>query len=313
MKIFVVGATGVLGRATIPRLVAAGHEVRGLARSPEKAAQLAAEGAEPVEGVDLFDADAVRGAVHGAEAVVHMATSIPPISKAWRAKAWATNDRLRAEATPILSDAARGAGAERFIKESVSFFYEPQGDAWITEDSPLDEHPFGAATLAAERTAVAFGGGGGGEGSRSGVALRFGLFYSPDARALDEGLTMSRLGFGPMVGRPEAYQPSIHVDDAARAIVAALGAPTGFYNVADEPITKGDWNEAFFKAFGIEKKPRATSKAALKLGGRKVDVLAGSRRVSSQRFRDATGWVPDHADARIGLEATAAAHRAQGS
>ena len=56
-----------------------------------------------------------------------------------------------------------------------------------------------------------------------------------------------------MVGRPEAYQPSIHVDDAAAAIVAALDAPSGFYNVADQPITKGEWNAAFAEAFGIEK------------------------------------------------------------
>ncbi len=317
MKVFIAGATGVLGRATVPRLVAAGHEVRGVARSPEKAARLRAAGAEPVEGLDLFDPAAVRGAVEGADAVVHMATNIPPVSKAWRAKAWAMNDRLRREATPILVDAARASGVQRFVKESVCFFYVPQGDAWIDEDSPITRNEFGEATLGAEDAAVGFGDGARGDGDgdrgdgggRVGVALRFGLFYSADARALTEGLSMARFGTGPMIGRPDAYQPSIHVDDAGAAVVAALEAPGGYYNVADEPITKGEWNAAFFDAFGITRKPRATPKVALKAGGAKADVLAGSRRVSSQRFRDATGWAPQYPDAVVGLKAVAAAHR----
>jgi nucleoside-diphosphate-sugar epimerase len=303
MKVFVAGATGVLGRAAVPRLVAAGHDVVGTARTEEKAAQLRAHGAEPVS-VDLYDPAAVRAAVDGCEAVVHMATSIPPIAKAWRTKAWADNDRLRSEGTRILADAADAAGVTRLVKESVCFFYVPQGDAWIDEDSPIDEQPLSAATLSAERIAVAFG-----REGRTGVALRFGLFYSHDARSLEESLTVARRGIGPMIGRPEAYQPSIHVDDAASAIVAALDAPTGFYNVADEPITKAAWNAAFAETFGIDKKMRATPKVALAAGGSKASVLAGSRRVSSTRFREATGWSPEHPDAIVGLKAVAAAWR----
>jgi nucleoside-diphosphate-sugar epimerase len=307
MKVFVAGSTGVLGRATVPRLLAAGHQVRGTARTEAKAAQLRALGAEPVT-VDLYDGDAVRAAVDGCDAVVHMATSIPPIAKAWRAKAWADNDRLRAEGTVILADAAVQAGVSRLVKESVCFFYVPQADAWIDEDGPIDEQPFSAATLGAERAAVAFGTDG-----RAGVALRFGLFYSHDARSLDESLRMARRGIGPMVGRPEAYQPSIHVDDAASAVVASLDAPSGFYNVADDPVTKAEWNAAFADAFGIDKKMRPTPKAALAAGGQKASVLAGSRRVSSRRFREATGWTPEHPDAVIGLKAVAARWRGEGS
>jgi nucleoside-diphosphate-sugar epimerase len=299
MRVFVAGATGVLGRATVPRLIEAGHEVTGVARSPEKAAQLVAQGARPVE-VDLFDPTAVRAAVQDHDAVVHMATSIPPIAKAWRTKAWATNDRLRREGTPILATAAREAGATRFVKESVCFFYADHGDAWIDEDSPIDDQPFSAATLEAERAAVAFTGDG-----RTGVALRFGLFYSADARALEESLSVARKGLGPMIGRPESYQPSIHVDDAATAIVASVTAPAGFYNVADDPITKAEWNAAFADAFGIDRRQHATPKAVLAAGGKKVSVLAASRRVSSARFMAATGWSPVYANAIIGLKAMA--------
>ena len=128
MKVFVAGATGVLGRAAIPRLVAAGHEVRGAARSPEKADQLRAQGAEPVT-VDLFDPASVRAAVDGCQGVIHMATNIPPLTKAWKGSAWATNDRLRREGTQVIADACRDAGVEVLVKETVSFFYEDGGDA----------------------------------------------------------------------------------------------------------------------------------------------------------------------------------------
>ncbi|MGI8755300.1 MAG: NAD-dependent epimerase/dehydratase family protein, partial [Acidimicrobiales bacterium] len=92
------------------------------------------------------------------------------------------------------------------------------------------------------------------------------------------------------------------------AIVAALDAPTGYYNVADEPVTKGRWNEAFFEAFDIAKKPRPLPTLLLKAGGAKAEVLAGSRRITSQKFREATGWEPTYPDATIGLKAIAATY-----
>jgi nucleoside-diphosphate-sugar epimerase len=302
MKIFLAGGTGVLGRATVPRLVAAGHEVTAVARSEAKAAQLRDQGAEPCT-LDLFDAAAVRAAVEGHDAVIHMATSIPPLSRALRSGAWATNDRLRREGTQILADAARDAGAQVFIKELVCFFYPDRGAEWIDEDVPRDRAPFSAASLDAEDIALAFTGDG-----RRGIALRFGLFYSADGRSTQEGLRLARFGIGPMMGLADAYQPSIHVDDAAAAVVAALEAPAGAYNVADEPITKGEWNEAFRRAFGLRRKLRSTPRLLMKLGGRKIAVLGASRRDSSRRFRDATGWVPVHRDATVGLEQVAAEH-----
>jgi nucleoside-diphosphate-sugar epimerase len=300
MKVFVAGATGVLGRATIPRLVAAGHEVRGSARSEEKADQLRAQGAEAIM-VDLFDPVAVRAAVDGCQGVIHMATNIPPVTKAWKGSAWAMNDRLRREGTHVMAEASRDAGVEVLVKETVSFFYEEGGDAWIDEAWPLVRQPFSAASLDAEEITLAFTGEG-----RRGVVLRFGLFYSHDARSLEESLKVARTGFGPMVGAADAWRASIHVDDAAAAVVAALGAPAGAYNVADEPITNAEWNEAFAGAFGF-KKLRATPKVAMKAGGRKMDVLGASRRIDSSKFKQATGWSPQHPDARLGLKAVAEA------
>lgn len=306
MKVFVAGATGVLGRATVPRLLAAGHQVRGHARSPGKATQLEAQGAEPVE-VDLYDPASVRAAVDGCDAVVHMATHIPSLTKMAMSSAWSENDRLRAEGTPILVAAAIDAGATVFVKEGICFTYEDGGDAWLDEDAPLDAGEVMQSALLAEQAAVGFGDGAAG---RRGVALRFGLFYSHDARSIDEYLRLAKLGQSPMVGPPEAYQPSIHVDDAGAAVVAALDAPTGVYNVADEPITKGEWTAAFREAFGL-RKLRPTPKLLLRVAGKKAGPLGASRRVSSQRFRDATGWAPMHPDSTVGLKAVAAAYQAQ--
>ncbi len=304
MKVFVAGATGVLGRAAVPRLIAAGHEVRGHARSPEKAAQLRAQGAEPVE-VDLYDPASVRAAVDGCDAVVHMATHIPSLSKMALSSAWKQNDRLRAEGTPILVAAAIDAGATVFVKEGVCFAYADGGDAWLDEDAPLDTGEVMQSGLLAEQATIGFGDEAAG---RRGVALRFGLFYSHDASSIHDYLRLAKLGQSPMVGPAEAYQPSIHVDDAGAAVVAALDAPTGIYNVADEPITKGEWTEAFRAAFDL-RKLRATPKVLLKVAAKKAGPLGASRRVSSQRFRDATGWTPAYPDSTIGLKAVAAAYK----
>ncbi len=305
MKVFIAGATGVLGRATVPRLVAAGHQVLGVARTQGKGAQLRAQGAEPLT-VDLFDREQVREAVAGCEAVVHMATSIPRLTKALGANAWAENDRLRREGTRILVDAAVDAGVQVFVKETVCFFYPDRGAEWIDEDVPVVRSAFAAASLDAEGAVTRFTGEG-----RRGVVLRFGLFYSADARSTEESLKVTRLGLGPMVGPADAYQPSIHVDDAAAAVVVALDAPAGTYNVADEPVTKSEWNAAFAKAFGT-RGLRPTPKLALRLGGKKLGVLGASRRVSSERFRQATGWEPMFRDATVGLPHVAAQHQESG-
>lgn len=305
MKVFIAGATGVLGRATVPRVVAAGHEVVGVARSEAKADQLRSQGAQPV-AVDLFDPAAVRGVLEGCDAVVHMATSIPPMSKALGRDAWTENDRLRREGTRILADAAIDAGVTVFVKETVCFYYPDCGDEWIDEDVPVERSDFSAASLDAEDTVRAFTG-----AARRGVVLRFGLFYSADARSTQESLKSARFGMGPMLGPPGAYQPSISVDDAATAVVAALDAPAGTYNVADEPITKRQWNDAFAEAFGT-RRLRSTPKLLLRLGGKKVGVLGASRRVSSLRFRQASGWAPIFPDATVGLAHVAAQQQQAG-
>jgi uncharacterized protein YbjT (DUF2867 family) len=154
MRVVVAGASGVLGVRVVPLLVAAGHEVAGMTRSPHKADMLRALGAQPVV-CDVFDATALREAVVAAQpdAVVHQLTDLPDEVSSIRAFT-AANARIRREGTRNLLAAARAAGAARFLAQSVA--WQPAGDA-------------GAATADLERSVLAVGG----------VVLRYGHFYGP--------------------------------------------------------------------------------------------------------------------------------------
>lgn len=291
--VFVTGATGELGSATIPHLLGAGHEVRGVARSDDKAARLAAAGVEPVR-VDVFDGPALHDAVRGADAVLHLATSIPPMKHARRRSAWETNDRLRTETTRLLVDAALASGAHTLVAESITFPYRAAGDDWIDESSPYDARPWLASVADLEDEVARFAAGGG-----QGVALRFGAFVGPTARSTDEQLAVASRGIAPVVGRPDAYFSVIHTDDAGTAVAAALDAPAGVYNVVDdEPLRRRDHVDAFAQAFGL-RRPRFAPGPLQRLAtGPAGEVLGRSQRVSNRRLRDVTGWAPRHASAR---------------
>jgi nucleoside-diphosphate-sugar epimerase len=296
MKVFLTGATGVVGRLVVPELVAAGHDVRAVSRRAEAAATVRAAGAEPV-AVDLFDAVTVRDAVAGSEAVVHLATNVPRLRRAARREAWAMHDRLRVEATTHLVAAARAAGAARFVKESITFTYRDAGDGWIDEDAPVLGGPGLDATLRGEDLALDFAADGG-----SAAVLRFGLFYGgPGNRGTDEALRLARWRRSTVAGAPGAFMSSIHAQDVATAVVAALGLPTGVYNVVDdEPLPRQDYLDAFTGAFGIAR-VRPTPPRLMQLVARGLaDGLIASQRVSNRRFRDATGWAPRHPSAREG-------------
>lgn len=296
MKVFLTGATGAIGRPTVPRLVAAGHEVTAVARGPAKAAQVAATGATAVS-VDLFDGEAVRDAVAGHDAVVHLATNIPPITKAARRSAWATNDRLRAEASAHLVEAALATGVGRYVQESVGFLYPDSGDRWIDAETISPEpFPVVESALVAEAHAQRFTDRGG-----TGVVLRFGMFYGPGLAHTDALLGMARWGLAFSAGGPGRFVSSIHVDDAAAAVVAALAVPAGVYDVVDdEPLTSARYAAALAAAAGRRRYLRVPGRL-IRLGGAQVEAFRRSQRISNRRFREAGGWAPRRPDAADGL------------
>jgi 2-alkyl-3-oxoalkanoate reductase len=304
VRVFVAGASGAIGRPLVRQLIAAGHEVTGMTRREEKAAELRAAGAEAVV-CDVFAAEALREAVMAArpEAVVHMLTALPPRMRA-RTDLRPT-DRIRVEGTRNLIAAAQAAGARRVVAESVSFFYAHEG-GWVKdEEAPLDLDapgkvgPAVAAVADLERQVL------GAEGLE-GVVLRFGWFYGPGTYIGPSGSQAEevRKRRYPVVGEGNATFSFIHIDDAAAAVVAALdhGAP-GVYNVTDdEPSPMREWLPALAELLGA-KPPRRLPPWLVRLAvGKAVARSAvGTRGASNAKAKRELGWQPAHPSWRQGF------------
>src|SRR5450755_1198628 len=301
MRVFVVGGTGAIGSHAVPALIAAGHTVAAVARTEGKAAVLTEQGAEPVM-VSMFDRAALTVAFARHDAIVNLASALPPTNKFMSTRAWRENDRVRTEGSAAVVDASIAAGVGRLAQESVSMLYPDRGAEWIDEDVPTDCYPMARANLAAEANANRFVEAGG-----VGVVLRFGWFYGPGATHSEEFFALARRHVCIAMGRPDTFVSSIHMDDGGDAVVAALDAPAGTFNIVDdEPLTKRDFVDALAAAVDKTAWLRVPGRAALLLGNRSTS-LTRSLRVSNRRFKAATGWVPRHPSAREGWLATATA------
>lgn len=299
MKVFLLGGTGAIGGHALRALVAAGHQVSTLVRTPEKASAVREQGADPVM-VSMFDRAALTEAFRGHDAVVNLATSMPTMATFVFRRAWRPAERIRIEGSAAVVDAALGASVPRFVQESVSMVYPDRGDEWIDEAVEPDPYPNARGNLAAEASATRFCEAGG-----SGVVLRLGLFYGPGARHSEQFLAMARHHVVPLIGHSETYLSSIHMADGGAAVAAALHVPAGTYNVVDdERLTKSEYAQAL--AFAAGKRPwvRGPGRLALLFGDRMAS-LTRSMRVSNRRFREASGFRPRYPSAREGWTATA--------
>jgi nucleoside-diphosphate-sugar epimerase len=284
MRIFVTGATGVLGRRAVSQLVAAGAEVTGVARSREKAAELRDLGATPVE-VSLFDPEGLTAAIAGHEVVCNLATAIPTGDRVATRSAWNDNHAIRRDGARTLVDSAIHAGADRYIQESISFLYADGADEYLDESAPIDPTWITESALAAEGEAARFAGHGG-----AGVALRFGVFYGPDSAHTIDAVGAARRGLFPIPGPAGAYVSSVTTEDAAAAVVAALGAPSGVYNVADDrPLRRSELASALADALGTAPLRMPSETAELP---HDFSMMLRSQRVTSQLFKTLTGWQP---------------------
>jgi nucleoside-diphosphate-sugar epimerase len=194
MRLLITGGTGVLGRALRPLAEAAGYDLAMPGHSE----------------LDLFDAAAVGKAARDVDGVLHLATRIRSLDQISDPDAWRENDRLRADASRILVDAAIAGGAAVFVQPTVTFVYPPHGQ--VSENTPIREVlPILRSALAAEQETDRFARVGG-----RGVVLRFGLLDGP----------------GTWFDQPKRdFGASLHVSDAGRALLSALSLPSGIYNV----------------------------------------------------------------------------------
>jgi 2-alkyl-3-oxoalkanoate reductase len=296
MKVLVSGASGAIGRFLVPQLVEAGHDVVGMTRRRDKAEALSELGARGVV-VDALDREAVRRTVLDVrpEAVIDELTSLPRDYDLRDKHLYDANDEIRSKGTPALHDAAREAGARRFVMQSIAFLYEPQG-GWVkNEDDPVwlgAPMPFGRGVNilnANEQRVVS-------DEDLAGVVLRYGFFYGPGTYYASDGSIAAQVRKRrfPVVGRGQGMASYVHLHDAAAATVAALERGRGIYNVVDdEPAPVRDWLPLYAEAIGARKPRRIpTWLARLFAGGSVASMATVVRGASNAKAKAELGWRP---------------------
>jgi nucleoside-diphosphate-sugar epimerase len=280
VRVMLIGSTGVLGSAALPLLLAAGHQVSGLARNNERAAVIKKMGAEPVVA-DLFDVESLTEALHGHDAVINLATRVPVGGKLIRASSWAENGRIRIDGSKALVAAAKAADVGILVQEGVVLVYADGGDSELDEQAALDPQGPPTTSQIAHQTVEGFAGDG-----RIAVRLRIANLHGdePMTRWILKGAS----GRGPSYfGHKDGWVTPIHTSDAGTAIVAALGAPSGVYNVGATPVRKRDFGAVIASSVGAKKARTVPFKIGF------LKILARSQRVVSTKLTEATGWKPE--------------------
>jgi 2-alkyl-3-oxoalkanoate reductase len=315
MKIFVAGATGVLGRELIPQLVARGHEVVGMTKTASKQDMVRSLGAHPVVA-DALDPGAVAEAVASAEpeVIVHELTalsgkvSLREARHPERSSGVIMTNRLRTEGTDHLLAAGRAVGARRFVAQSIAAFrFARTGRPFVTEADPLDPNPPAAmrtglaAILHLEQavTTIEWG---------EGLALRYGSFYGPGtgfSRAPDAVMAgpIRKRRF-PLVGDGGGVWSFVHIEDAAAATVAAVehGQP-GIYNVVDdEPAPVREWLPVLAGALDA-KPPRRVPRWLVRLaaGETAAVMMTDVRGASNAKAKRELDWQLRYPSWRLGF------------
>jgi nucleoside-diphosphate-sugar epimerase len=296
MRIFVAGATGVLGRRLVPLLVQHGHQVTGTTRTAAKADLISGEGAA-ASVLDALDERAVRQAVSIAkpDVIVHELTALPSDFDPRRFEAsFASTDRLRTEGTDNLLAAAVAGDVRRIVVQSYAAWPYDRRGAWVkTEDDPLDPDPPRAmrrtldAIAYVERAAL--------ERGLEGIALRYGAFYGPGSSLGDGGTIIEQVRRRrfPVVGSGAGIWSFVHLDDAGEATALAIerGRP-GVYNVTDdEPAAVRDWLPVLADAVGARPPRHLPAWLARPLIGEAgVSVMTRIRGASNAKAKRELGW-----------------------
>lgn len=307
MRVLVAGATGVMGRELVPRLVNAGHEVFAMIRRESDKAKASKLGAVPVFA-DALNRAEVEEAVRQAapDVVVHQLTAIGDIDPRHFERSFAATNRLRTEGTDNLLGAARAAGVRRFVAQSNGgFTYARSGGPIKTEQDPLDPSPVRemvsmiAAVEYLEKAVL-------GADWTEGIVLRYGAFYGPGTSMApgSEQFEMIRKRKFPVVGDGGGVWSFVHIADAAEATLTAVeSGGRGVYNIVDdEPAPVAVWLPALAEMLGAKKPmrvPRFIGRLAAGRAG--VVLMTELRGASNAKAKRELGWRPAHPSWRQGL------------
>src|SRR6266851_3512469 len=304
MKVFIAGASGVLGRRLVRQFVARGHSVIGLVRTPKAENTVREAGGEP-RHADLFDAESLARAADGCETVIHAATAISTKQKPVPAD-WAANDRIRRKGTRCLTEAAAKIGAKTYLQQSIAWVARPKDDSAFDEDSPTVPEPTIQSAIDAESIAREAGAA---EGFTVSI-LRGGFFYDSESahtRMIADALRKRQM---PIIGGGDAMWAMIHTDDAASAYVAAAEKPKiGVWHIVDNELVQV---RTFLKEFAVRLGAPAPRRVPVWLarwlaGEQAVAYFTKSTRTTNARFRRDFVWAPRFATYLEGLDQIVAA------
>jgi nucleoside-diphosphate-sugar epimerase len=308
MKVFIAGASGVLGRRLVRQFVARGHSAVGQVRSPKAESAVRDAGGEP-RHADLFDAESLARAAEGCDTVIHAATAIPVKQKTTPAD-WAMNDHIRRKGTRCLTEAAAKIGAKTYVQQSIAWVARPKDESPFTEDSPTVPEPAIQSAIDAEAIAREAESA---EGFTVSI-LRGGFFYDSESahtRMLADALRKRQM---PIIGSGEAVWAMIHTDDAASAYVVAAEKPrSGVWHIVDNELVPV---RTFLNEFAARLKAPAPRRVPVWLarwlaGEQAVEYFTRSTRTTNALFRRDFGWAPRCPTYREGLDQIVASWNAK--
>jgi len=283
MRIFLVGATGVIGRALVPRLLERGDSVVALVRSRERATAIDRPGVTLVDGDLLTIGESgLAGALDGCDAALHMATALRPGSPGLGTTN--TNAALRIEGTSVLLAAVLRAGIARFVQQSIVMAYPDGRDDWLDESTPFDTSGARAETsrpvAEMERMVRALD-----PRTAAWSILRGGPFVGP-ATFQDGAIERLRAGTERVPGDGLNWISPVHVEDYAQAVALATHSPAAagrVLHVTDGPIRNGDYLDRLAERLGVTHPPLDLNAAAPR-----------SCRCSNRAAQEVLGWEPIH-------------------
>ncbi len=304
MRIFVTGATGVLGKRVVQKLLAEGHQLTALCRSVANYQTLERQGIRPVWG-NIYDAEEMKSVTVGQEVIMHLASSVPVNNQKLGTNDWLANDLLREKGTDSLAQAAVANGVKLFVVPGVMLAYGNHNGKLVKETTPLAAKVPGdlQSAIRMEEITQSYV-------RKSGlpaVVLRMGMLYAEDSRHTLALIDQLHNQEATIIGKGDTYWNMIHADDAANAIVQVVkhyGIHIGeTYNICDGmPVQAKEYIEYMAATIGAPApKPMRSLPAWFRLGKDNVKAVQLSFQAKNDKAVQKLKWRPVFGSYKEGL------------
>lgn len=314
MKLFITGATGVLGRKTVELLLKDKHEVYALVRNKNKAKKLEELGVNPVIG-NIFDKDFMLENTKRFDGLINLVTSVPKKFNT-KPKDWKDHIKLRVEATKILVFVVATNKIPFILQTSSLLSYGHHADRWVDELVKLKYPVSTFYELSEDYLAILE------SGTRCEyilnhvydrtlprIILRLGILYGPESFHTQEFLEQVEKRVFPIIEKGKTYLNLIHVDDAANAILLSIQNYQKLlkqtFNISDDkPVTHEEFVRFVSKKLSVKGPKNVTRKLGNMLVGKfEANIILSSFKSKNDKFKLMTGWTPRYTTYQEGFEA----------